>query len=119
MKMELTEKDIIKFLNYYPRAETIYFKVKSVVSSEPSAVSVIYTKVDEFTCANSEEIVKRLFDLSFTHFIEGVERIPHRFPASEYSKRIYDFTIVESPDGRTNITPDLIECVYGMIKERP
>lgn len=119
MKMELTDKDIIKFLNYYPRAETIYFKVKSVVNNGPSTISVIYTTVDEFTCANSEEIVKRLFDLSFTHFISGVERIPHGFQTSEFSKRIYDFTIVESPDECTNITPDLIECVYGMIKERP
>ena len=66
-----------------------------------------------FNSDKVDDLIGRLFDLSLTHSITRVSRILH------VSDRVagYVFQLKPSHDHQTNITPELLESLHGLVEQ--
>lgn len=66
-----------------------------------------------FNSDKVDDLIGRLFDLSLTHSITRLSRILH------VSDRVagYVFQLKPSHDHQTNITPELLESLQGLIEQ--
>lgn len=119
--MEISDEDIIRFFKRGPLANKLVMRVQTVLEpTEGFSRPLIQTRVNTFEVSDREDMVAFLFDMSFTHYIRSVERIPHALSEYTYgtpNRRTYDFVLVESKTHETNITSSLIDCLVHSMRE--